>query len=446
MKGTEAGGRIEPRGNEPRGSEPKTGSRSTLVFILVFLLYLFDYIDRQVVAALFPYLKADLGLTDTQTGLLVSAVYWSIVAFAFPASILVDRWSRKYSIGIMVALWSLATGAAAFVKTFPSLLLTRFGVGVGESGYSPGGTAMISALYPAEKRSRMLGWWNASIPLGSMLGLLIGAFVAARWGWQRAFGLVAIPGFAVGLLFLLLARDYRTVKLEVPAHAAAARRKMRAREIAQEFLRKPSLLLTYAGFAANTFLTTSYVNWLPTYFNRFWDMPVTRASLMTGLVLIFSAAGAPAGGFLADRWGRRRENARPLFAGVSSLASAVIWMAAFGLMHGTPQLVVMMLGAAVSVLYVSGAAALTQDVVHPGLWAVSWSLCVIVQNLLGSSLGPLVTGAISDWRGLRTAFLVVPAASVVAGGLFLAASRFYVRDKARVDPVEVTVDRTNSAA
>ena len=420
--------------------------RATLVFILVFLLYMFDYIDRQVVTALFPFLKSDLGLSDTQTGLLVSAVYWSIVAFAFPASILVDRWSRKYSVGIMVALWSLATGAAAFVKTFPMLLLTRFGVGVGESGYSPGGTAMISWLYPEEKRSRMLGLWNASIPIGSLLGVVIGGLVAASWGWHRAFGLVALPGLVVGLLFLLLARDYRTVKLEVPARAAFAARKMRAREIVSEFVRKPSLLLTYAAFAGNTFVTSAYLNWMPSYFNRFWDMPMARAGLTTGLVLIFSAGGAPLGGFLADLWGKRRANARPLFAGLASLASAAIWITAFGLLHGTPQLVAMMIGAAVSVLYISGASALTQDVVHPGLWAVSWSLCVIVQNLLGSSLGPLVTGAISDWRDLRTAFLVVPAASALAGCLFLAASRFYVRDKKRVEPVEVEERKTSSAA
>ena len=433
------------RTEAPAATKPG-GNRATLVFVLVFLLYMFDYVDRQVVTSLFPFLKSDLGLTDTQAGLLVSAVYWSIVAFAFPASILVDRWSRRYSVGIMVALWSIATGAAAFVKTFPSLLVTRFGVGIGESGYSPGGTAMISALYPAEKRSRMLGLWNASIPIGSMVGVVGGGLVAATWGWHRAFGLVALPGLLVGLLFLLFARDYPTARLEVPARAAAAARKMRAREIAAEFLRKPSLLLTYAAFAGNTFVTSAYLNWLPSYFNRFWDVPMARASLMTGVVLVLSAAGAPAGGVLADLWGKRRINARPLFAGVASLASAAIWIVAFGVLHGTPQLVMMMVGAAASVLYASGAAALTQDVVHKGLWAVSWSLCVIVQNLLGSSLGPLVTGAISDWRDLRTAFLIVPAASALAGVLFLAASRFYARDKAKVELVDVVVEKASTAA
>jgi MFS family permease len=246
------GSGIEPQGLLPgaRGDRRATG-----LFIMLFLLYMFDYIDREIVSSLFPFLKADLGLTDTQAGLLISAVYWSIVVFAFPVSILVDRWSRKRSVGIMVALWSVATGLAAFIKTFPQLFLTRLGVGIGEAGYSPGGTAMISALYPKEKRSRMMGLWNASIPLGSALGIGLGGVIAARWGWKHAFGLVAIPGLIIGVLFFFFARDYKTVKLEKPANAKEAARKMRVGEIAREFLRTPSLILTYIAFAGNTFLS-----------------------------------------------------------------------------------------------------------------------------------------------------------------------------------------------
>ena len=391
---------------------------ATTVFVLLFLLYMFDYIDRLVVTSLFPFMKADLGISDTQAGLLVSVVYWSIVVLAFPVSILIDRWSRKKSIGLMVALWSIATGAATFIRTFPQLLFTRMGVGIGEAGYSPGGTAMISALYPVEKRSRMLGLWNASIPLGSALGVALGGFVAARWGWKHAFGLVALPGLAVGLLFFLFARDYRTVKLEVPQEDGTASRKMRGVDIVREFVRKPSLLLTYVGFAGNTFLSTAYLTWLPSYFNRYSDIPMSQAGLKSASVLLFSMVGAPLGGFLVDRWLKRRGNARPLFAGLATILSVAVWLVAFGLLSGTPQYVCFMLGAVVSALYISGACALTQDVVHPGLWALSWSLCVIVQNLLGSSLGPLAVGALSDRYGLRTAMLIVACLFSHCGDLF----------------------------
>jgi MFS family permease len=407
---------------------------------MLFLLYMFDYVDRQVVTSLFPFLKADLGLTDTQAGLLVSAVYWSIVVLAFPASILIDRWSRRRSIGIMVVLWSIATGLAAFVKTFPQLFLARLGVGIGEAGYSPGGTAMISAMYPREKRSRMMGLWNASIPLGSALGVAIGGIVATHWGWKHAFGLVSLPGFALAILFFFFARDYRTVKLEERSEKDTTVRAMRPIDVARSFLRTPSLLLTYIAFSGNTLLSTAYLTWLPSYFNRYSNLPMSQAGLKSASVLIFAVVGAPLGGLLVDAWLKRRANARPLFAGLASLLSAGLWLAAFGLLRGTGQYVGLMVCATIAAFYISGAAALTQDVVHPGLWAISWSICVIVQNLVGSSLGPILVGALSDRYGLRLAMLVVPASSCVAGLLFLTASRFYERDLRKVAKVQVELE------
>ena len=411
------------------------------LFAGLFLLYMFDYIDREIVSSLIPFLKADLGISDTQAGSLASAVYWSIVVFTFPVSILIDRWSRKRSVGIMVMLWSMATGAAIFIKTFPQLFLTRLGVGVGEAGYAPGGTAMLSAMYPQEKRSRMMGLWNASIPLGSAIGVGLGGVIATHWGWKHAFGRVAIPGFVIGVLFFFFARDYKTIKLMKQATPVAAARKMRLGEIVMEFLRTPSLILTYVAFAGNTFLTAAYLTWLPSYFVRTQGMATGPAGLKASSIMLLAIVGAPLGGYLVDEWNKRKGNARPLFAGLSSLLSAALWLVSFAFFKGTAQYIMMMVSALATLLYLSGASALTQDVVHPGLWAISYSLCVIVQNLLGSSTGPIVVGAISDKIGLSGAMLIVPAMAAFAGILFLLASLFYKRDLAKVDKVVVEMQR-----
>jgi len=206
------------------------------------------------------------------------------------------------------------------------------------------------------------------------------------------------------------------------------------------FLRTPSLILTYVAFAGNTFLSTAYLTWLPSYFNRFQHLTMEQSSLKTASVMLFAIVGAPLGGFLADAWMKRRITARPLFAGFSSLAAAAIWLVSFGLLQGTAQWVVMMVGAIATVCYLSAASAVTQDVVHPGLWAVSYSVCVIVQNALGSSMGPLVLGAISDAYGLNVAMLLAPLTSVFAGLLFLAAAAYYRRDLAKVDKVKVEME------
>jgi MFS family permease len=410
------------------------------LFAGLFLLYMFDYIDREVVSALVPYMKADLGLSDTVVSSLNAVLYGAITVLVFPASILIDRWSRKRLVGILVVIWSIATAAGAFVKSFAHLRLTRLAVGAGESGYSPAGTAMISAMYPVEKRSRMMGFWNASIPLGSAIGVVLGGVIAKNWGWKSAFGLVAVPGFIIGVLFFFLAKDYRTVKLEHAPTATVAARQMRFGDVAMEFLRKPSLLLTYFAFAGNTFLMSAILFWLPSYFIRTQGVPAEGASLRASLVMLMAIVGAPLGGLLVDRWRKRNISARPVFAGLGSLLSAVIWFIAFRFCAGATQYVVMFAAAIATSLYISAAAAVTQDVMHPGLWAISYSLCIVVQNGLGSTWGPTVVGSMSDLWGLGTAMTIAPAASVLAGLLFLLAGLFYKRDLAKTDNIKVEME------
>jgi MFS family permease len=422
--------------------QAKTPSKkySYYVFSLLFLLYMFDYIDRMVIASLFPFLKADWGLSDAQCGMLISAVYWSIIVFTLPISVLIDRWSRKKSIGIMALLWSVATAACAFTRGFGQIFVARVGVGLGEAGYAPGGTAMISALFPQEKRAKIMGLWNASIPLGSAIGVVLGGFVAKYWGWRHAFGIVAIPGAIVALLFFWV-KDYKTVELAKYAdEQVEAKKKVRWAEVAREILRSKSLVLTYLGFAGNAFVTTSLLTWLPSYFSRVDGTSIEKASMKSGSVMLLAIIGAPLGGYLADTWLKRRANARLVFAGLTSCFTALLLFLAFRVPAGTAQYLFLLATGVSIVAFLPAAAAVTQDVVHPGIRALSYSLCVVVQNLLGASLGPVFVGAISDRYDLRTALMVLPIFTLIAGILFLIASQFYVRDLARVEKVPLNFE------
>ena len=259
---------------------------TSYVFLLLWLLYFFDYVDRMVVVSLFPFLKSDWGLTDAQCGAMVSAVYWAIVIFSFPISIVIDRWSRKKSIGIMAVLWSLSTAVCAITKNFSQLFAARTAIGLGEAGYAPGGTAMISALFPEKKRAFMVGIWNMSIPFGMAAGIVLGGYIATHWGWRHAFGLVALPGLFIALLFFFV-KDYRTVGLEQTVDLEAAeqkpeliKRKMSQTDIVRAFSRTPSLILTYFGFAGMMFISISMSSFLPTYFQRVQGVPLQKATLL----------------------------------------------------------------------------------------------------------------------------------------------------------------------
>jgi MFS family permease len=417
------------------------------IFILLWLLYFFDYVDRMVVVSLFPFLKRDWGLTDAQCGALVSAVYWAIVLFSFPISIVIDRWSRKKSIGIMAVLWSLATMACAFTKTFGQLFAARTAIGLGEAGYAPGGTAMISALYPEKRRAFMVGLWNMSIPLGMAAGIVAGGFIATHWGWKNAFGIVALPGLLIAILFFFV-KDYKTVGLEqtiqpeaVESSVSTAKKKMSKMDIVRAFSRTPSLLLTYLGFAGMMFLAISLSTFLPLYFQRVHGAPLQKASLLTSGIMLMAIIGSPLGGWIADRWMRRRIQARLLVPAISALLTAVIYSCGMHLFSGGGvQYAILILGGISSMVFASSAIAVTQDVVHPGLRAISYALCVISQNLLGSSLGPVVTGALSDAYGIAAALKLANIAALVSCVLFYLGSKFYKRDLDKVERVALTAE------
>lgn len=409
-------------------------------FGLLFLLYMFDYIDRMVVVSLFPFLKSEFHLSDTQCGLLVSTVYWSIVLLSVPASVIIDRWSRKKSIALMAIFWSAATVACAFTKTFWQLFIARTAIGVGEAGYAPGGTAMISALFPEKMRSMIIGLWTAALPLGSAAGIMLGGYIAVKYGWRHAFGIVALPGFIVALLFFFV-RDYKTVNLKTKVSPDdLSERTAKTVEIARQFMRTPSLLLTYAAFAGCMFLTASYLSWLPTYFHRLENLPMEKAAFRGSLVMILAIVGFPLGGVLADRWRKKRGNARMLFPALSSLTTGIIFFAAFYFLRDPYQYALILLGGMAASAFSPAAIAVTQDVVHPGLRATSYSFCVICQNLLGSSLGPLFVGLISDHYGIHEALTIVSFFAILAAALFWAGSFFYEADLAKVEKVPLTAE------
>lgn len=408
---------------------------SNYVFVLLFLLYMFDYIDRSVVTSMFTSIERDWGITHTQSGMLVSAVYWAIVILTFPVSILVDRWSRTKTIGIMAIMWSFATALCALTGNFVQLFMARLLIGIGEAGYAPGGSAMISGLYPIERRARMMGIWNASIPLGSAIGVLLGGIIAVHLGWKHAFGIVAIPGFIVSFLFLFV-KDYKTVDLSfVDRNSNIV--KMEKKDIIREFVSKPSVIFTYFGIASVVFVTTSMLTWLPTYFEKVRHIPQEKAGQMASTVMLLAIVGAPLGGYLTDLWRRTRPDARLLYPALSTLLSAVTLFVALAILKGGIQYVVLLIFGVLILSFISGAAAVTQDVIHPGLRATSYAIAVVVQNLLGASMAPIIMGKIYDLTNIQTALSVLPLVLLAGTILFWLGSRHYSKDLEKVARVEL---------
>jgi MFS family permease len=408
------------------------------IFILLFLLYLFDYADRMVVNSMFTSIQKDWLINDTQCGWLVSVIYLAIAILTFPVSFLIDRWSRTKTIGIMAIVWSFATALCALTGNYIQLFMARILIGFGEAGYAPGGSAMISGLYPIEKRSRMMGFWNASIPIGSALGVTMGGIIASTIGWKHAFGLVALPGLIVAILFLFV-KDYKTVDLSV-VNKANKKIKMEAKDMLSEFITKPSLILTYFGMAAVVFVTTAMIVWLPKYFETVRGINPKSAGSLAGAVMLLALIGAPLGGTLIDRWRKIQNRARLLFPAITTMISAILLFVGFTMLKGLPQLIIFFCFGIIIMMFVAGAAAVTQDVIHPGLRATSYAVAVAVQNLLGSFTAPIILGRISDLSNIQTAMKILPFSLIIGSVLFYIGSRFYVKDMKKVAVVELVVE------
>lgn len=424
-------------------TEDRTGylfskSYSNYVFILLFLLYLFDYADRMVIGSMFSFIHTDWNITDTQKGGLLSVIYLAIGILTFPISILVDRWSRTKTIGIMAIVWSLATALCAITGNYVQLLMTRMLIGFGEAGYAPGGSALISGMYPIEKRSKMIGLWNASIPLGSAIGVAMGGTIAQTLGWHHAFGIVAIPGLLIAILFLFV-KDYKTVDLSF-IDKTNNKIKMERKDIVKEFITKPSVMYTYFGMAAVVFVTTAMLIWLPTYFEVKKQMDPGKAGHLAGGVMVLALIGAPLGGYLTDKWRKSEPKARLLFPAISTLVSAILLFISLFLFKGSGQLVVLFLFGIFIMTFIAGAAAVTQDVIHPGLRATSYALAVAVQNLLGSFTAPIVIGKISDLTNIGTALSILPFILIIGSLSFYIGSRYYINDMAKVQKIHLETE------
>ncbi len=410
-------------------------SYSNYVFVLLFLLYMFDYIDRMVVTSMFTSIERDWGISHTQSGLLVSAVYWAIVLLTFPVSILVDRWSRSKTIGIMAIMWSVATALCALTGNFVQLFMARMLIGVGEAGYAPGGSAMISGLYPIDKRAKMMGLWNASIPLGSAIGVLLGGIIAVKLGWKHAFGIVAIPGMIVAILFLFV-KDYKTVDLSF-FDKSRKKVKMEKKDMVREFLTKPSVFLPILEWQQLFLLQPQCLHGLPTYFEKVREIPQETAGKMASSVMLLALIGAPLGGYLTDLWRKKKTNARLLYPALSTFLSAVTLFIALVFLKGTIQYIVFLIFGVLVLSFISGAAAVTQDVIHPGLRATSYAIAVVVQNLLGASTAPVVMGRIYDLTNIQTALSILPFVLLIGTVLFWLGSKYYEKDLEKVAQISL---------
>jgi MFS transporter, Spinster family, sphingosine-1-phosphate transporter len=403
-------------------------------FGMAFLLMTFDYIDRQAVVSMFPALKAAWGLSDKQLGALISSVSIAVAVFSFPISLFADRSSRVKSIAAMAAIWSVATIACGFARNYGQLLAARGIIGVGEAGYGSSGAALLTSMFPASRRATVLGGFLAAASVGSVLGVILGGVITARWGWEAAFGVVGIPGLVLAVMFLWV-RDYRTVPL-IDARAV----RMDAVAVLRALVRPRSALAAYLGGALQLLPVSTLLAWLPSYFNRSYGLGVEQAGLKSATVILLASIGIVVWGYVADRMALANRRAKMLVPAACTVMTAVLLAPAFALLQpGLLQFAMILAGGFMMTAASGSLPSVAIDVIHPGLRATAAAMVTVVQNLFGLAAGPFIAGALSDAFGLGTALALMPLFCLASAAVVIAGARAYPRDLDRADAIPAKV-------
>jgi predicted MFS family arabinose efflux permease len=395
-------------------------------------LMVFDYVDRQVIVSMFPFLKVEWGLSDKELGLLVSAISITVAVFGIPVAWIADRISRVKSVVAMALVWSIACIFCMFAQTYAQLLAARAVVGLGEAGYGSVGAAMVAAHFPQRMRAGLLGGFFASASAGSVLGVILGGVIASRFGWQAAFGVVGIPGLIIAVLYLFV-RDYKTVEVRSATPGTAVTR----RELFASIFRSWTVRWICIGAAAELIAMSALWSWLPSFLNRTYGIAPDKAGIQAALVVLAGALGSLLLGFVVDRVGLRNAGGKFLAVAILSLLSMVTLIFAFGARHigielsQTGQFSAILLGGFLGTCTVGPAAAIVLDVIHPGVRSTGASILSLFQNLFGLAVGPFVGGLLSDAIGLTDALALMPLACILAATAFLMARNGYQTDRQR---------------
>lgn len=361
---------------------------------MLLLVYIFNFVDRQVLAILAAPIQAELKLSDGQMGLLGGVAFALLYStFAVPLAFLADRTSRSWVITVSLVLWSGFTAVCGFAQGFWHIFLARLGVGIGEAGGVAPSYALIGDYFPSNRRAFALSIYSLGIPIGSATGVIAGGYIASTVDWRIAFFVVGIAGVLIAPLFKFVVRDRPKPAPSGPAVTASP-----FMDTVRILARKPAFWFLAFGAASSSMLGYGIAFWLPSLLQRSFGLSLLETSLFYGSVLLLGGvAGVLAGGWLGDRLGSRD---RAYFGYIPALAFVLgVPFFAAGIMTDSVPLAfaLFLLPQALAYIWLGPVLSAVQHLVEPPFRATASALFLLINNLIGLGGGIYALGAFSDW-------------------------------------------------
>jgi MFS transporter, Spinster family, sphingosine-1-phosphate transporter len=380
-----------------------------VLFVLTAINFI-NYVDRQIIISLGPFIRRDLQLTYTGFGWLITAFMLIHSLTSLPFGMLSDRWVRRKIIALGVFGWSAATFLCGLATNFGQLLGARAVVGIGEAAYAPPANSLLSDAFPAVERSRILGFFNLGMFLGGATGLILGGVLGEVLGWRACLYLVSLPGFLLGgLAWRLREPPQVTTHQRTPVIA---------------LLSNPLLIYVLVGGVITAFSAGALIVWMPQFVTDVRHFRPRDAGLYIGAVGVSGGLlGVITGSYLADWLYARWPGGRMATIGTGLILSSPFVTLSLYTTNHTLMLVYFFLGIFLMVWYTGPIIAVIHDVVPADVKATAQALYILLIHLLGDTFSPAIVGKLADLHDLQSA-LLLPAVINVAGGLiFLAGCR-----------------------
>jgi len=412
---------------------------------LLLGIYAINFLDRQVINILAEPIKLELGLADWQLGLmsgLAFALFYTVLGI--PIARFAERSNRPIIIGSAVAVWSGFTALCAIATNFWQLIIFRIGVGVGEAGCTPPAHSLISDYVPKEKRASALAFYSMGTPIGGLMGLVMGGLVADAYGWRAAFLVAGVPGILFAILAMFTLKEPRRLLAEHARKVAASTTATFSETLAYLSKRKT---FWYIAFAVKAFIGYGHAPFTASFFLRNHPEEIQRLASYFGVIMghdlksvgflglalgivsgISGAIGSIAGGWIADRFGRKDLRAYMVAPAIASLITIPIYVTAISIDSAAIALCILGINGFLGTLWYGPVYGTGQSVVPPHMRATAAAILLFIINLIGLGLGPLAVGLLSDFfnkglgmgaaEGVRWALIASASSGLIAFACF----------------------------
>jgi MFS family permease len=374
------------------------GPYAYYVLGVLFVVYIFNFIDRQILAILLQPIKDDLKISDTALGFLTGfafALFYTVAGL--PLARIADRWVRRSLIAISLATWSVMTAASGLARGFTDLAFARIGVGIGEAGATPPAHSLIADYFPPEKRATAFAVYASGIYVGVGLGFWIGGWINDAYGWRMAFFVVGLPGILMALIVRFTVRE---PPRGLSDHAAGKTQEYTIREVWRFFSTLPAARNVSLAGGFHAFVGYGLGAWLPAFFIRVHSMtPGSLGRWLSWITALGGIIGAFAGGWIADRWVRGNPRARPYVGLIGVLLSIPPLFFTLLLADTEIALWALLPYNIATTLWLGPTIAVIQDLVPPSMRATASAVFLFVVTIIGLGAGPQVIGILNDLIG-----------------------------------------------